>query len=98
MQDILLTYNIWKHLSWTHFYNLVASIRRVQQPKTFVMLSGFWSLRGCGGGGLSEYIKICGENVAVANKFLNNLEYSVKTEGIIVCNGFSRPPFKVPTP
>ena len=49
-------------------------------------------------GGLSEYIKICGENVAVANKFLNNLEYSVKTEGIIVCNGFSRPPFKVPTP
>ena len=93
MQDILLTYNIWKHLSWTHFYNLVASIRRVQQPKTFVMLSGFWSLRECWGGGLSEYIKICGENVAVANKCLNSLEYSVKTEGIIVCKGVFQPSF-----
>ena len=30
------------------------------------MLSAFWPLRGCGGGGLSESIKICDENVAVA--------------------------------
>ena len=29
------------------------------------MLGGFWPLRGCGGGGLNEYIEICGENVAV---------------------------------
>ena len=54
------------HLYWTHFYNLVASFRRVQQQKFFVMLSGFWPLRGCGGGSLSEYIKICDENVAAA--------------------------------
>ena len=45
---------------------ILASFRTVQRPKTFVMLSGFWLLRGCGGEGLSEYIKICGENVAVA--------------------------------
>ena len=36
------------------------------KPKTSVMLSGFWPLRGCEGGGLSEYIRICDENVAVA--------------------------------
>ena len=36
------------------------------KPKTSVMFSGFWPLRGCGGGGLSEYIRICDENVAVA--------------------------------
>ena len=51
------------------------------------MLSGFWLLRGCGGGGLSEYINICGENVAVAIleifKHLKNLKYNVKTEGIV---------------
>ena len=44
LQDIVLTCNIWKHLCWTHFYNLVASFRRVQQQKNFVMLSRFWSL------------------------------------------------------
>ena len=54
------------NMCWTHFYNLVASFRMVQRPKTFVMLSGFWPLRGYGSVGLSEYIKICGENVAVA--------------------------------
>ena len=64
LQDILLICNVWKHLCWTHFYNLVASFRTVQRPKTFVMFSEFWPLRG--GGGLSEYIKVCGENVAVA--------------------------------
>ena len=66
LQDILITCNVWKYLCWTHFYNLVAWFRTLQRPKTFVMFSGFLPLRGCGGGGLSEYIKICGENVAVA--------------------------------
>ena len=66
LQDILLTCNVWIYLCWTHFYNLVAWFRTLQRPKTFVMFSGFLPLRGCGGGGLSEYIKICGENVAVA--------------------------------
>ena len=59
------------------------------------MLSGFWLLRGCGGGGLSEYINICDENVAVAIlenfKHLKNLKYNVKTEGI-VRKGVSGPP------
>ena len=65
LQDILLTCNIWKHLCWNHFHNLVAPFKRVQRQKNFVILSGFWSLRGCGGGNLSEYIKICDKNVAV---------------------------------
>ena len=59
------------------------------------MLGGFWLLRGCGGGGLSEYINICDENVAVAIleifKHLKNLKYNVKTEGI-VRKGVSGPP------
>ena len=42
LQNIVLTCNIWKHLSWTHFYNLVVSFRRVQRQKSFVMLSRFW--------------------------------------------------------
>ena len=63
---ILLTCNIWKFLCWTHFYNLVASFRRVHWQKMFVMLSTFWPLRRCGGGGLSEYNETCDENVAVA--------------------------------
>ena len=66
LQDIVLTCNIWKHLCWTHFYNLAASFRRVQQQKRFVMLTRFWLIRGCRGGGLGEYIKICDENVAVS--------------------------------
>ena len=67
LQDILPTCNIWKHLCWGHNLNLVASFRQ-QRQKTFVMLSGFLSLRGFGDGGLSESIKwkICDENVAVA--------------------------------
>ena len=51
------------------------------------MLGGFWLLRGCGGGGLSEYVNICDENVAVAIleifKHLKNLKYNVKTESIV---------------
>ena len=66
LQDILLTCNIWKDLFWNHFQNLVGSFRRVQQQNIFVMLSRFWLLRGCEGGGLSEYIKIFDENEAVA--------------------------------
>ena len=62
----LLYLNIWKDLCWTHFYNLKASLRRWQRQKNFVILSGFWSLRGCGGVFFSEYIKLCDENVAVA--------------------------------
>ena len=38
LEDVLLTCNIWKHLCWTHFYNLVASFRRVQRQKTFIIL------------------------------------------------------------
>ena len=66
LQNIVLTCNIWKHLCWTHFYNLVASFRRVQQQKRFVMLSRFWLIRGGEGGGSDECIKICDENVAVS--------------------------------
>ena len=62
---VLLICNIWKHLCWTYFYNLVASFRRVQQQKTFVMLSrlGSGGLDERGGGGLSEYTVT--KNVAV---------------------------------
>ena len=56
LQDILPAFNIWKHLCWDHVWNLVASLRQ-QRQKTFVMLSGFWSLRGFGDVGLSESIK-----------------------------------------
>ena len=55
-EDILLIFNIWKYLCQTHFYNLLASFRE-QQQKTFVVLSGLWPLRGCGGGDLNESIK-----------------------------------------
>ena len=59
------------------------------------MLGGFWLLRGCGGGGLSEYVNICDENVAVAIleifKHLKNLKYNVKTESI-VRKGIPGPP------
>ena len=82
-------------MCWNHFYKLVASFRTVQQPKTFVMLNGFWPLRGCEGGGLSEYIKICGENITVdiskILKHLKNLKYIMKTEGIIVLTGVPSP-------
>ena len=61
-----ITCNIWKHLCWTHFYNLVASFRKVQQQKSFVMLSRYWPIRGCRGGVLSEYIKIRDKNVAAS--------------------------------
>ena len=50
------------------------------------MLCRFWLLRGCGGACLSEYIKICDENVAAAIyifKHLKDLKYSVKTEGMV---------------
>ena len=33
------------------------SYLREDQQKTFVTLSGFWSLRGWGGGGVSESVK-----------------------------------------
>ena len=67
LQDILLTCNIWKNLCWGHFYNLVASFRRVEWQELFVILSRFCPLRGwCWGGGLGECIKTCDENVAVA--------------------------------
>ena len=53
-----------------------------------------------GGGGLSEYIKICGEDVAINIqknfKHLKNLKYSLKTEGIIVRTGVAVP-LKAPT-
>ena len=82
-------------MCWNHFYKLVASFRTVQQPKTFVMLNGFWPLRGCEGGGLSEYIKICGEIITVdiskILKHLKNLKYIMKTEGIIVLTGVPSP-------
>ena len=35
LQDILITCNIWKHSSWTHFCNLVASFRRVRRQNFF---------------------------------------------------------------